>query len=99
MNNKPNISIFNKDSNKKFELIKFLKILFVNYSEDHWNWEFKNSHILTADYNRIIIGHYATLKLPFYCNNKLINGAKAEGSLVDLMALKGLLKGPERNVF
>ena len=99
MNKKPYISIFNKDSNKKFELIKFLKILFVDYSEDHWNWEFKNSHILTAEYNGKIIGHYAVLKLPFYCNNKLINGAKAEGSLVDLKALKGLPKGPERNVF
>jgi hypothetical protein len=29
----------------------------------------------------------------------LINGAKAEGSLVDLKALRGLPKGPERNVF
>jgi len=99
MNKTPYISIFDKDSKKRFELIEFLKILFTDYSEDHWNWEFENSHILTAEYNQRIIGHYAILKLPFYCNNKLLNGAKAEGSLVDLKALKDLPKGPERTVF
>ncbi len=99
MNNKPYISIFNKDSHNKPELIEFLKNLFDDYSEDDWDWEFQNSHILTADYKGRIIGHYAILKLPFYCYNNLIYGANAEGYLVDLKVLKELPRGPERNVF
>lgn len=84
-------------------IIDFLSRLFPGLNQELWDWEYKNapcnSSIITAEHNGCLIGHYACINYDFVLSGLVVNGGKAEGSLVNLRKVAALPKEVSRGIF
>ncbi len=84
------------------EVLSFVSLLFKDITKEKWEWEFlhspEKSVIKVYIIDGKVIGHYALIAFPMLISGKIVFGAKAEGSLVDIKAIRKLKK-TDRNVF
>jgi hypothetical protein len=84
------------------EVLDFISHLFIDITKEQWKWEFLSSPtgsiIKICNFDNKIIGHYSLITFPMLLSGTIISGAKAEGSLIDINAVRRLQKN-DRNVF
>ena len=97
------MSMLSADEPATGELLDFLGRLFRGMTADHWRWEYRGSpgaaDVHLAHYDGRLIGHYAVIRIPFQVGATPCLGAKAEGSLIDLEAVKRIPQDSDRRVF
>jgi len=89
-----------KQYNEK--VLDFILFLFKDITKKRWEWEYLHSPsksiVKVCTHNNNIIGHYALILFPMLLSGRVVSGGKAEGSLVDINAIRRLQKA-DRNVF
>jgi hypothetical protein len=96
--------IFERVYSERTDIFLFLKKYYnESLDSEKWIWEYLSppkqsiTNIALMDDN--IIGHFSLILFQWVINGKVILGAKAEGSCVNINALRRIKEKPQRDVF
>ena len=97
------VTILPADQEAPAGLIAFLHGLMPELGPDQWHWTFRGSpggaDVIVARHRDEILGHYATIRVPFQFGGRACTVAKGECSLIDLPKIRELPPTADRRVY
>jgi hypothetical protein len=85
------------------DLLVFLRGLMPELGPEQWHWTFRGSpcgaDVIVARHRGQILGHYATIGVPFQLHGRACTVAKGECSLVDKSRIRELPATSDRRVY